>query len=71
MISVYARKVLWAITVVQGEYSYENVEKCWYQIDQSLGETDLTLSYSVFSGRYKSKIFNYTSRNLMKLSRQS
>ena len=40
--------------------SYENVENAGIKLTKAWGETaDLTLSYSVFSGRYKSKIFNY------------
>ena len=60
--SVYARKS------IMGDYSsarknipsYENVENAGIKLTKAWGETaDLTLSYSVFSGRYKSKIFNY------------
>lgn len=60
--SIYAQKS------IMGDYSsarhkipsYENTENADVKITRSWGDTaDLTLSYSVFSGRYKSKIFNY------------
>ena len=60
--SIYAQKS------IMGDYSsarqsipsYENVENAGIKLTKAWGETaDLTLSYSVFSGRYKSKIFNY------------
>lgn len=60
--SIYAQKS------IMGDYSsarhkipsYENTENADVKITRSWGDTaDLTLSYSVFSGRYTSKIFNF------------
>lgn len=60
--SVYAQKS------IMGDYSsarqsipsYENTENADVKITRSWGETaDLTLSYSAYSGRYTSKIFNF------------
>lgn len=52
--------------------SYENVENAGIKLTKAWGETaDLTLSYSVFSGRYKQRSSIIRIRNLMKLSRQS
>lgn len=60
--SLYAQKS------IMGDYSsarhkipsYENTENADVKITRSWGDTaDLTLSYSVFSGRYTSKIFNF------------
>lgn len=60
--SLYAQKS------IMGDYSsarhkipaYENIENADVRITRSWGDAaDLTLSYSVFSGRYTSKIFNF------------
>ncbi len=60
--SIYAQKS------IMGDYSsarhkipsYENTENADVKITRSWGDAaDLTLSYSVFSGRYTSKIFNF------------
>lgn len=60
--SIYAQKS------IMGDYSsarhkipsYENTENADVRITRSWGDAaDLTLSYSVFSGRYTSKIFNF------------
>lgn len=60
--SLYAQKS------IMGDYSsarhkipsYENTENADVKITRSWGDTaDLTLSYSAFSGRYTSKIFNF------------
>lgn len=60
--SLYAQKS------IMGDYSsarhkipsYENTENADVRITRSWGDAaDLTLSYSVFSGRYTSKIFNF------------
>ena len=63
--SIYAQKS------IMGDYSsarhkipsYENTENADVKITRSWGDTaDLTLSYSVFSGRYTSKVF--TDKNI-------
>lgn len=60
--SVYAQKSITGdySSARQSISSYENIENADIKLTKAWGEAaDLTLSYSAFSGRYTSKIFNY------------